>query len=473
MNPIKRVTAVLLLICNMFMLVSCGIKTGEPVPLVPFTGSVFDYEYQLEEGRDRDWEKDVVFFAHTFFYGVQGHPLLVDRECDTYAENTYMGGGGSFKKVVYYDEALRASFITGVNDLIARIPQLEDFEIPYKLAELVASLGDVHSNISVPAGDIFPFYFIPFFGDEGFAYYNVRAPKELERTLACELVAINGVAIDEILRRFEKLIPHENEQYLILNAVDVRYDGLCYRKEALQFVDVIGKNKDAAKFTFIDAQGKRFSVKVEAVTQDEYEAMETVQCMVDKEKLLMYAHEDQYGWYEYLPEDAMMYLRHSDCTEEGLLFKQFQMGFIEALQQTPGVEKLVIDLRGNQGGYVPEYYDTFIRALNYNRDLVGTVYILIDGRSTSAATMLATLLKKHAENAVLVGEPAGQPPDFFGYALHYTLPNSGIGFRVSQAFSSMWPEYEADALLPDIYVYQTFEDYLNNRDTALETIIRY
>ena len=36
-----------------------------------------------------------------------------------------------------------------------------------------------------------------------------------------------------------------------------------------------------------------------------------------------------------------------------------------------------------------------------------------------------------------------------------------------------WPDYEHDTLLPDICIYQTFEDYANSVDTVLEAVKGY
>jgi len=49
-------------------------------------------------------------------------------------------------------------------------------------------------------------------------------------------------------------------------------------------------------------------------------------------------------------------------------------------------------------------------------------------------------------------------------------PIFNISFRVSDAMMQSWPSYEYNALMPDIIIHQTFEDFINNRDTVLDAV---
>ena len=60
-------------------------KEEEPSPTLlderPYTGDGSTYTYITTEGRDREWEEDIVYFANTFLDTYTGHPKLVDRGC--------------------------------------------------------------------------------------------------------------------------------------------------------------------------------------------------------------------------------------------------------------------------------------------------------------------------------------------------------------------------------------------------------
>jgi hypothetical protein len=85
--------------------------------------------------------------------------------------------------------------------------------------------------------------------------------------------------------------------------------------------------------------------------------------------------------------------------------------------------------------------------------------------------MTVVLLKDGLEGALLIGEPTGQPPNFFSGGSNSALPVSGARFRISTLKEYMRLGSDEIAVWPDIYVPQTLEAFMNNRDLVLETII--
>ncbi len=85
---------------------------------------------------------------------------------------------------------------------------------------------------------------------------------------------------------------------------------------------------------------------------------------------------------------------------------------------------------------------------------------------------MATSLKLNVDGAVLVGGPAAEPPNFTVPVLdgNYEMPNSKCIFSFGGSYLNYWPGYEHDALMPDIEIYQTIEDYQNGKDTVLEAV---
>ena len=74
------------------------------------------------------------------------------------------------------------------------------------------------------------------------------------------------------------------------------------------------------------------------------------------------------------------------------------------------------------------------------------------------------------ESARIVGTPGGQPANFWGGVQGFYLPNSGLYFQRPSTFCNNIPGDENDALMPDIIIYQTIEDYRNGIDTVLEAV---
>jgi hypothetical protein len=74
------------------------------------------------------------------------------------------------------------------------------------------------------------------------------------------------------------------------------------------------------------------------------------------------------------------------------------------------------------------------------------------------------------ENVTFVGSPGGQPANFYAGVHDYTTPNLKISFRMSDTW---WVNDRQDtdpALMPDVVVHQTLEDFKLGIDTVMEYI---
>lgn len=154
------------------------------------------------------------------------------------------------------------------------------------------------------------------------------------------------------------------------------------------------------------------------------------------------------------------------------------------LEAHPYCGKLVIDLRNNHGGYLDvldflrEDVQT-IKALSINH-----TYLLIGGRTVSAATGCVSLFKEELD-AVTVGEPTGQFTSFFynSHTMELVLPLS----QLSVPISTGWREgndfagavYDEDGrlyewentILPDVYIHQDIEDIRQGKNSVLERVL--
>ena len=78
------------------------------------------------------------------------------------------------------------------------------------------------------------------------------------------------------------------------------------------------------------------------------------------------------------------------------------------------VEKLIIDLRWNNGGNTmlqPYFINSIIRNKKINTR--GNLYVITGGRTFSAAQNLSTYLEQQT-NAIFAVEPTGSSPNFVG-----------------------------------------------------------
>jgi C-terminal processing protease CtpA/Prc len=104
----------------------------------------------------------------------------------------------------------------------------------------------------------------------------------------------------------------------------------------------------------------------------------------------------------------------------------------------------------------------------------GDVYVLINGRSFSASSILSSNLHG-AKRAVFVGEETGGAYNgcVAGQYYMFTLPKSKLKGQFGMA--TIQPFYQTDTegrgIMPDIEVIPTLEDRINGNDPELNTIL--
>lgn len=177
-------------------------------------------------------------------------------------------------------------------------------------------------------------------------------------------------------------------------------------------------------------------------------------------------------WFDYLPEERAVYFQFNrvrDAEDEPLA--AFTERLFRCIGERP-VEKLVIDLRWNNGG------NTFLELPLLHRLIAcdkvnrwGKLFVIIGRRTFSAAQNGATLIERHTQ-ALFAGEPTGSCPNFVGESIPLVLPYSGIVGTISDLYwQSSWPMDGRTWIAPHLYAPPTFAAYAANRDPALEAVL--
>jgi len=109
----------------------------------------------------------------------------------------------------------------------------------------------------------------------------------------------------------------------------------------------------------------------------------------------------------------------------------------------------------------------------------GKLYLLIDENVASAASHLASLVKAYARNVTIVGvETVG---GYYGHNGHmaviYELPHSKIKTKFSIVYvdqdAPVKPDQpEGRGIIPDHTVWPTFNDFMQQKDTQMEYVLR-
>lgn len=422
----------------------------------PYDGNGKNYVYYYEKGTNRMWEEDLLFLADMY---LEEHPLLTPEESHiSYREGTAWKGYYSTEK---YDPQKRAEFLAVFNEIIPQLENMNKAQFLISAKKLLAVLGDAHAYLISPAGKNFPLTVIE---DNG-ALYVINILKEHESFMFSQLLSINGTAIDDVIDGLRAHMSYENDYWLIELLTRPYFAEELFSLELLQEVGIV-KEGNTAEFTFEKEDGSIHKVELTAVDFDSENYAKRIDAY-RYDSPLFHISEKNF-WYTYLGDTPYLRISDFEYNSEGItgetLLDVGNALFAE-VRDAGGVEKLIIDIRNNGGGYQLQGYHQVVSILE--RMKIDRIYVLINGGVFSQAVVFATYLKQELENVVLVGSPAGQAPNFFGAVERYTMPNTRTEFALAWQWMKLWEDYEYDALMPDVLVEQTLQDYKEQKDAAL------
>jgi tetratricopeptide (TPR) repeat protein len=179
-------------------------------------------------------------------------------------------------------------------------------------------------------------------------------------------------------------------------------------------------------------------------------------------------------YMEYLPEGKTLYVRHSAVANQGdNTIESFFNQMADFIEKND-VEKLILDVRMNGGGnnYLNKpVISSIIRSEKINKK--GKFFCILGRKTFSAAQNLVNELEKYTE-VTFVGEPTSENVNFYGDTKVETLPNSKLPVHLSWLWwQNSDPRDKRKATSPQLAVDMSFNDYYNNNDPVLKTILDY
>jgi len=403
--------------------------------------------------RDDGWRYDIRFLAK-WIKARAYHPFK------TAAADRYVSGA-------LYSES---EFDGQVQSLLAAVPKLSDREIELALFKLVASLGDGHSAVvgsrtRIEFATTFPLGFYQF--DDGL--YVISAAPKYADLVGARILAIDGTETTEVVKKLDPYIAHDNAEWL------KTFEPQFLRH--VPFLQALGiaKSDDGADFMVTMRNGSKRTVHVDADASapDIWNMLPKPDgwaWIADASAADFQKDNGKAWWWRWEPDSGILYVQYNkvaDTADETLA--AFAGELSQAIAKYP-VDKLVIDMRNNNGG------DTYL-----NRPLLGAVaaskvnrpghlYVIV-GRRTFSAAMNAVSDFGRFTDAIFVGEPTGGKANAPGDENPFSLPYSGILVNLSDRYwQGGWPDDFADFRAPDIAVPNTFADYAAGRDAAMQAI---
>jgi hypothetical protein len=367
----------------------------------------------------------------------------------------------------------QAEFNSAIDDLISAAPKLTDKQIAIRLKQIIARVGDSHTNLSV-AKLFDPNSRLPlksFWFKEGI--FIIGAQKAYQELNGQQITAINQIPIKVIADSLSTLYANEN------NAI--------YKWMITEFI---------THFSFLEyfkfVQGD--SLVLEVMNDNEVRTTHIVHASAVEGEWVSYETKtiplyqkfcDSYFAEEYIRKDSIYFIQYNNCWSRELelqygkaekakglpSFNEFESKVFNVLQSKP-IKKVVFDLRFNDGG--ASYQGTqFIERLSRFREInqKGKIYVIV-GRETFSSAIINVMDFKRLTSAIFVGEETSGKPNHLGEINRAKLPSSNLELKYSTKLFKRTEE-NASTFVPDQICEVTFEDYKNGVDRALEWILVY
>lgn len=377
-----------------------------------------------------------------------------------------LSSGLSSKHPNLYYKISKENFDKEVEELKNNVPKMNEDEIKVGMHKIVASVADSHTRVYEKSETTYPIVTYCIKDD----IYLIDTTEKYKDALYCKLVNINGKDMNNVKKELTSVIAFENDMQIkkripsIIMNPDMMY-GLHITPDK-QKIEITFERSDKTQFTMeIEAEKRKLGSKL--LSQN-----------VNQNKLPLYMKNprEKY-WFEYLKDSKTLYLKYNVCqNNKEKPFEQFNKEVFKFIDNN-NVEKFVIDIRNNSGGS-----DGIIRPLIdeiKKRDSINKkdkLYVIV-GRDTFSSAIINAVQFKAETDATFVGECTSAKPDHFGSVDEFELPNSYISVTYSTKYCEVSKLYkcvtsEQNTFTPDVLIENNIDDFINNRDAVLESIIK-
>jgi hypothetical protein len=376
--------------------------------------------------------------------------------------------------------------VTSRVDFEQRAAELLDRRAPisigqqyFDLSSLLGLVADTHTQLhtmpDTPGFErTYPLRFKVF--EDGL--YIIAGNEHYRDIIGSRIVSIGGIPSDEALGRLADAAIGENAPRRLVFAESFLYVPESYAAVGLA-------SKDGTVWLEIETSaGDRRRIEMDHTWDRRWDEFgwETLNPFLPGELLTVHdvfgtqppsylQNIDDNYWFTFLDGERYIYLQVNlpFPKEDGESPMDYHLRWIQALRESD-VEVLIIDLRNNPGGSInlTEPISGLLAQQYFVHPTLRGVAVLISADTVSAGSVLAARLES-AIRPIFIGTPTGSAPNLNLDPKEEILPHSR--FQVSVSRERYIATRESDtrrAVYPDLYWDNTFDDYANGRDKALE-----
>lgn len=364
----------------------------------------------------------------------------------------------------------RAEFNKDINLLLSSCGSLSDLGIALKMQQLVARMGDSHTNINwvkfINKNKQLPLR-LYWFND---GLYVMQTVVENQKMLGKRITRINQTPINIVVDSLTTLIVQDNIAY-----VKSQMPRLISNVELLEYFNFITDGKVIVETEDIKGNLETFEVKPSLLNQENRTEFKADSMPFSLKNL------NEFFVDKYFEKEEIYYIQYNKCNSrenppynfKGDIntlpsFAEFESRVIETINNKP-IKKLIVDLRYNGGGN--SYQGTvFVKKLSTIEKInqKGVLYVLI-GRRTFSSAIINVMDFKNLTKATYVGEETGGKPNHFGEVKRFELPSSKIEVYYSTKFFRR-AEKDVSTINPDFKVEESFGDFKSGVDPVFDWI---
>ena len=365
-----------------------------------------------------------------------------------------------------FQEIRRPQFEGALAALEGALPRLEDHQIQVGLMGAVALLGDTHTRLRTSFQSVG--IELEWFADGLFVTRAARPHTELART---RLLRVGTLSYDQAALRVKSVFATDNDS-------GVYYLAPWYlaQPEVLHAVG-LARRPEAAFYAFQRSDGHE--INLELALPDPGKALRWPDRPAP---MLRERQPEKPFWFQRLTRGRALYLKYNRC-QDPEAFREMT-GKLLAILDRGGIERVVIDLRDNEGGdstvteplLVGLAERRALASLRASADIkTGARFQIVGliGRRTFSSGMWTAIHLRNRLGATLVGEPTSGKPNSPGEVQTVRLPVSGLELQYSTKNWLRDPGNDLPALMPDLIVAGKAADHFARRDVVLDAALGF
>ena len=283
------------------------------------------------------------------------------------------------------------------------------------------------------------------------------------------LVAVAGIPIEQVLARVRPLVPHDNESSM--RALAPHYALVAEVLAGLGLTENVGP----LAVTFERPGGERVEQVLAPIAGSEYAAEfsdpmhgHNPSVLPSRPRPLYLAQAGRELYVRKLARGRVLYVGYNSALALTYDFAPK----LERMAKSPGVRRIIVDVRLNGGGNNQSYRPLYGVLASPLINRPGRLYLLVGRATFSAAGNFAAEIDRYTR-AVLVGEPTGGGVNQYGDATTIELPATGWTVHVATSYVVRGPLNDRRlAVSPSRRVDVRSADFLAGRDPVLAAALK-